>query len=117
MPGCGGAAARWTAGRCTGRRPRVDVRLAVGSLVFGAGWGLAGFCPGPALVNAAAGLPQALIFVAAMVAGIILGPRIPEAPPIRPQAGRPGETMQKTETAQRDFDVVVVGEADRRASA
>ena len=51
---------------------RVDVRLAVGSLVFGAGWGLAGFCPGPALVNAAAGLPQALIFVAAMVAGMAL---------------------------------------------
>lgn len=51
---------------------RIDVRLAIGSLAFGAGWGLAGFCPGPALVAAAAGVPQALIFVAAMIAGMAL---------------------------------------------
>lgn len=49
---------------------RIDLRLALGSLAFGAGWGLAGFCPGPALVAAAAGVPQALIFVAAMLAGM-----------------------------------------------
>lgn len=51
---------------------RVDPRLALGSLAFGAGWGLAGFCPGPALVAAAAGVPQALIFVAAMIAGMAI---------------------------------------------
>ncbi|WP_278482989.1 YeeE/YedE family protein [Achromobacter insolitus] len=51
---------------------RVDVRLAVGSLTFGVGWGLAGFCPGPALVAASAGVPEALIFVAAMVAGMAI---------------------------------------------
>ncbi|CAB3839812.1 YeeE/YedE family protein [Achromobacter piechaudii] len=51
---------------------RVDSRLALGSLAFGAGWGLAGFCPGPALVAAAAGVPQALIFVAAMIAGMAI---------------------------------------------
>ncbi|APX77638.1 YeeE/YedE family protein [Achromobacter insolitus] len=51
---------------------RVDVRLAVGSLAFGVGWGLAGFCPGPALVAASAGVPEALIFVAAMVAGMAI---------------------------------------------
>ncbi|WMD19471.1 YeeE/YedE family protein [Achromobacter seleniivolatilans] len=51
---------------------RIDARLATGSLAFGAGWGLAGFCPGPALVAAAAGVPQALIFVAAMIAGMAL---------------------------------------------
>ncbi|WP_417223732.1 DUF6691 family protein [Achromobacter spanius] len=51
---------------------RVDLRLALGSLAFGAGWGLAGFCPGPALVAAAAGVPQALIFVAAMLAGMAI---------------------------------------------
>ena len=50
----------------------VDVRLAVGSLAFGAGWGLAGFCPGPALVAASAGVSEALIFVAAMVAGMAI---------------------------------------------
>ncbi|AUA55895.1 Predicted transporter component [Achromobacter spanius] len=51
---------------------RIDLRLALGSLAFGAGWGLAGFCPGPALVAAAAGVPQALIFVAAMLAGMAI---------------------------------------------
>ncbi len=38
--------------------------------MFGAGWGLAGFCPGPALVALGLGAPQALIFVAAMLAGM-----------------------------------------------
>ncbi|MBO1015922.1 YeeE/YedE family protein [Achromobacter sp. SD115] len=51
---------------------RVDLRLAVGSMAFGAGWGLAGFCPGPALVAAVAGVTEALIFVAAMVAGMAI---------------------------------------------
>lgn len=51
---------------------RIDPRLAFGSLAFGVGWGLAGFCPGPALVAAAAGVREALIFVAAMVAGMAL---------------------------------------------
>lgn len=51
---------------------RLDLRLAAGSLAFGAGWGLAGFCPGPALVAASAGVPEALIFVAAMVAGMAI---------------------------------------------
>lgn len=51
---------------------RIDLRLALGSLAFGAGWGLAGFCPGPALVAAAAGVPQALIFVAAMLVGMAI---------------------------------------------
>ena len=51
---------------------RLDRRLVLGSLVFGAGWGLAGFCPGPALVAAAAGVPDALIFVAAMAAGMAI---------------------------------------------
>jgi len=49
---------------------RIDVRLMAGSLAFGAGWGLAGFCPGPALVAAAAGVREAGVFVAAMVVGM-----------------------------------------------
>lgn len=51
---------------------RLDWRLALGSLTFGAGWGLAGFCPGPALVAAAAGVREALVFVAAMAASMAL---------------------------------------------
>lgn len=50
----------------------IDRRLVVGSLVFGAGWGLAGFCPGPALVSMAAGQPKAVVFVVAMLAGMAI---------------------------------------------
>lgn len=51
---------------------QIDTRLVVGALIFGAGWGLAGFCPGPALVSMAAGQFKALVFVAAMIAGMVL---------------------------------------------
>ena len=49
---------------------QIDKRLLLGALVFGAGWGLAGFCPGPALVSMASGEMKALVFVAAMLAGM-----------------------------------------------
>ena len=49
---------------------RVDRRLVLGSLAFGAGWGLAGFCPGPALASLATGAVQPLIFCTAMLAGM-----------------------------------------------
>ena len=48
----------------------VTARLVLGSAVFGIGWGLAGFCPGPALVAPGAGVPKAVGFVAAMLAGM-----------------------------------------------
>lgn len=51
---------------------RIDRRLIVGSALFGIGWGLAGLCPGPALVALGAGLPKAMVFVAAMLAGMIV---------------------------------------------
>ena len=51
-------------------RRDVDNRLVLGSLGFGVGWGLAGFCPGPALVALGAGEMKALIFVIAMLAGM-----------------------------------------------
>jgi uncharacterized membrane protein YedE/YeeE len=44
--------------------------LVVGGLVFGAGWGIAGFCPGPALVALGAGHLKALVFVIAMLVGM-----------------------------------------------
>jgi uncharacterized protein len=50
----------------------IDRRLVLGSLTFGAGWGLAGFCPGPALVAMGAGIPKAALFVVAMIAGMLL---------------------------------------------
>ncbi|MDX5363102.1 MAG: YeeE/YedE family protein [Pseudazoarcus pumilus] len=49
---------------------QIDKPLVVGALIFGAGWGLAGFCPGPALVTMASGELKALVFVVAMLAGM-----------------------------------------------
>jgi uncharacterized membrane protein YedE/YeeE len=51
-------------------RRDIDGPLVIGSLVFGVGWGLAGFCPGPAVVAAGAGHAQAWVFVIAMLAGM-----------------------------------------------
>ena len=49
----------------------IDKKLVLGSLMFGTGWGLAGFCPGPALVSMADGQPKALLFVVAMLVGMV----------------------------------------------
>lgn len=49
---------------------RIDRRLLAGSAMFGAGWGLAGFCPGPALVSAGSGEFKAMLFVIAMLGGM-----------------------------------------------
>ena len=54
----------------TGRS--IDRRLVIGSTLFGIGWGVAGFCPGPGLVALGLGEVKALIFVAAMLAGMAL---------------------------------------------
>jgi uncharacterized membrane protein YedE/YeeE len=58
----------------------VDRRLVTGGVLFGMGWGIAGFCPGPALVALGSGMGAAGIFVAAMLVGMVihdklLGPR------------------------------------------
>lgn len=53
-------------------RDDIDRRLVLGSLVFGVGWGMAGFCPGPALTALGTGNGKAVIFVLAMIAGMAL---------------------------------------------
>ena len=50
----------------------IDSRLLTGSALFGAGWGVAGFCPGPGLVALGMGEPKALVFVAAMLVGMVI---------------------------------------------
>ena len=49
---------------------QIDRRLVGGGILFGVGWGVAGFCPGPALVALGAGHAKAVVFVAAMLAGM-----------------------------------------------
>jgi len=52
------------------RHQDIDARLLLGSAIFGIGWGLAGFCPGPAVVALASGSASVFIFVGAMLAGM-----------------------------------------------
>ena len=51
---------------------KVDPRLATGAVLFGIGWGLVGLCPGPAIAAITIGGKEALIFLAAMTAGVFL---------------------------------------------
>jgi uncharacterized membrane protein YedE/YeeE len=52
------------------QRSDIDWNLIAGAAMFGAGWGLGGFCPGPAITALASGAPSVMIFVAAMAAGM-----------------------------------------------
>lgn len=52
-------------------RKDIDPRLVAGAAIFGAGWGLGGYCPGPGLVSLATGGLPALVFVIAMAAGMV----------------------------------------------
>ncbi len=54
----------------------IDGRLIAGGVLFGIGWGIGGFCPGPALVALGYGLGAAWIFVAAMLAGMLIHDRL-----------------------------------------
>jgi uncharacterized membrane protein YedE/YeeE len=53
-------------------RSDVDAKLVGGAALFGVGWGLAGYCPGPGIVSAGAGSTTALVFVATMVVGMLV---------------------------------------------
>ena len=59
-------------------------RSVLGSVLFGVGWGLVGLCPGPAIENLAGLQPKVIVFVATMIAGIVLHDRwlmrVPEQP-------------------------------------
>jgi uncharacterized membrane protein YedE/YeeE len=61
-------------------RRDVDARLVAGAALFGAGWGLGGYCPGPGLASFAAGRPPALVFVVTMAAGMVAQHLLMESP-------------------------------------
>jgi uncharacterized membrane protein YedE/YeeE len=91
----GFAAFRFAGGRTTSllgepmRLPtarHIDRRLIFGGLAFGIGWGLAGYCPGPALASLASGGAKPLIFGAALVAGMAIFELLERLPSRRKQA-------------------------------
>ena len=59
-------------------RSGIDARLLIGASTFGIGWGLSGYCPGPALVSVVSLSPPTLVFVAAMAVGM-MGARLASA--------------------------------------
>lgn len=58
-------------------RSDIDVRLIAGSVLFGIGWGLVGWCPGPAIASLALVQWESFVFLAAMVAGMLMGRLLP----------------------------------------
>jgi uncharacterized membrane protein YedE/YeeE len=57
-------------------KAHIDAPLIIGSAIFGAGWGLAGFCPGPAISALALGLTPVILFVCTMIVGMLFHDRI-----------------------------------------
>lgn len=57
------------------KKTKIDIPLILGAVMFGIGWGLAGFCPGPAIVGIGLGLSKAVVFVAAMILGMFMARR------------------------------------------
>jgi hypothetical protein len=55
---------------------QIDPPLIIGSALFGLGWGIGGFCPGPAVASLPIGIPQTVLFVIAMLVGMTLHDRV-----------------------------------------
>lgn len=66
------------------RNRSIECRLIAGSAMFGLGWGLVGYCPGPALAGLGLGLGKTWLFVGAMLAGMLLHRVLIERPGIQP---------------------------------
>jgi uncharacterized membrane protein YedE/YeeE len=69
-------------------RRRIDARLVSGAALFGIGWGLAGYCPGPAIVSLASASPGVVLFVAAMLVGMLVTGKL-EGRHSAPSSARP----------------------------
>jgi len=74
-------------------RNDIDPQLILGATIFGAGWGLGGFCPGPAITSLASGAAPVVVFVASMVAGIYLYAMMPNLGSHETKMAAPAEDL------------------------
>jgi uncharacterized membrane protein YedE/YeeE len=74
-------------------RRELDIRIVAGPAIFGVGWGLAGFCPGPALTALGFGTRAAVIFVVAMFAGMWLARAVGHLPSLS-RAAAPADSLE-----------------------
>lgn len=72
----GRASPLWADGWSLPTRADVDAKLLVGAAIFGLGWGLGGFCPGPGLVSLAGGFATSVVFVASMLGAMWVTARV-----------------------------------------
>jgi uncharacterized membrane protein YedE/YeeE len=77
-------------------RKDIDGRLVVGAALFGVGWGLGGFCPGPGLVAAGGGAAGALVFLIGMTGGMLVEHAVARAIARRPRESRSGTATECT---------------------
>jgi uncharacterized membrane protein YedE/YeeE len=85
-------------------RRDIDWKLLGGAAIFGIGWGMAGFCPGPAIASLSLGLTQTFVFTAMMLAGIVLHDSFARATSVRAKVhGRAKEQA----SARQDADAQV----------
>lgn len=82
-------------------RRDVDRRLLVGAAIFGVGWGLAGYCPGPALVSLASGRASVAVFVTAMLLGTWLFQRWAAWKALGEPLPPPGDAAQRSDVETR----------------
>jgi uncharacterized membrane protein YedE/YeeE len=98
-------------------RESIDARLFVGAALFGVGWGLQGYCPGPAVVASASGHAVPLVFVATMIVGLLVPGFVlrsfgRSAAPAVGSDGRPGAA----EGSATHFELVSSKQTSERAS-
>jgi uncharacterized protein len=81
---------------------KIDARLIGGAAVFGVGWGMSGLCPGPAIAGLLLGVPQILMFAAAMAAGMLVFEGVGRmregaTPPLAPPRKEEGNAQRRSE--------------------
>lgn len=80
-------------------RRDIDTKLLVGAILFGAGWGLGGFCPGPGVVASASGATSVLVFIAALLASTYVTAKLETFAASR-KPGAPSRPQPKASAAQ-----------------